>query len=140
VLGDSVNLASRLESLSRLYGTDIVIGTATAASAPDFALVEIDRVRVKGRAQPEAIHALLGDAAFAKTPGFTTARAKFVAMLDAYRNRNWDAARAAIQAGRQSAPALAPVYDLYEDRIAAYDGAPPPAGWDGVFEARTKTG
>jgi len=140
VLGDSVNLASRLESLSRLYGIDIVIGAETAAAAAEFALVEIDRVRVKGRAQPEAIHALLGDAEFAQSQSFIQTRAKFVAMLDAYRNRNWDAARAAISEARDSEPALAPVYDLYEDRIAAYEGDPPPAGWDGVFEARTKTG
>ncbi|MDZ4736267.1 MAG: hypothetical protein SGJ07_07945, partial [Rhodospirillaceae bacterium] len=77
---------------------------------------------------------------FAQSQSFIQTRAKFVAMLDAYRNRNWDAARAAISEARDSEPALAPVYDLYEDRIAAYEGDPPPAGWDGVFEARTKTG
>jgi adenylate cyclase len=140
VLGDSVNLASRLEGLSRLYGTDIVVGAATAAAAPDFALIEIDRVRVKGRAQPEAIHALLGDAGVAGTPDFAAMWANFGALLAAYRNRDFAAARAAIRQGRGAAPALAPVYDLYEDRIAIYEGDPPVAGWDGVFEARTKTG
>jgi adenylate cyclase len=140
VLGDSVNLASRLEALSRLYGTDIVVGAATASAVPDFALIEIDRVRVKGRARPEAIHALLGDAAFAKTSAFRAMQESFMSMLDRYRAADWAGARAAIRQGREIAPALAPICDLYEDRIAAYEGDPPAAGWDGVFEARTKAG
>src|SRR4029077_1166398 len=85
-LGDTVNLASRLEALTRSYGVHIIVGQDTAAQAPDMGLIEIDRVQVKGRAQPLAIYTLLGaarDAAFEK---LAEAQARFLA---AYRSKNW---------------------------------------------------
>jgi adenylate cyclase len=138
-LGDSVNLASRLESLSRMYGVDIVVGAATARAVSGFALLEIDRVRVKGRMAPESIYALLGhgDAVDADT---AAAIGAFDAMLASYRSCEWDKAAAALDAVRQTAPALAPLCDLYENRIRAYVANPPEAGWDGVFVAGSKAG
>ncbi len=136
-LGDTVNLASRLESLTRAYGVNIIVGEDTAAGAPEMALLEIDRVQVKGRSQPLAIFTLLGaarDAAFEK---LNTAQAAFLA---AYRRKDWTAAREAIAACRSLAPDLAELYALFEKRIADYLSEPPPAEWDGVYVATSKTG
>src|SRR5262249_36980357 len=66
-LGDTVNIASRLESLSPAYGVDLVIGEETASGASEFALLELDRVRVKGKVLPIRIYTGLGDRAVADT-------------------------------------------------------------------------
>ena len=70
VLGDTVNIASRLESLSPAYGVDLVIGEETASGAAEFALLELDRVRVKGKVLPIRIYTGLGDRTVAATPEF----------------------------------------------------------------------
>jgi adenylate cyclase len=136
-LGDTVNLASRLESLTRSYGVHIIVGQDTAAQTPEMALLEIDRVQVKGRAQPLAIFTLLGatrDAAFEK---LAEAHARF---LTAYRSKDWATAGRELAAGRTLAPDLGELHDLFERRIADYLRQPPPAEWDGVFVAVSKTG
>jgi adenylate cyclase len=138
VIGDTVNVASRLEGLARVYGVDIVVGEDTARQAAGFALLELDRVRVKGRDAPLRIFTVLGDGSLAATHRFETLASDNAAMLSAYRNRDWIRARAALDACRQVDPALADFYDLYEQRIAGYERAPPPADWDGVFAATTK--
>jgi adenylate cyclase len=102
-----------------------------------MALLEIDRVQVKGRSQPLAIFTLMGaarDAAFEK---LAEAQASFLA---AYRHKNWTAAKDAIATCRALAPDLADLYALFEKRIAGYLDEPPPAEWDGVFVATSKTG
>jgi adenylate cyclase len=137
-LGDAVNLASRLEGLSRLYGVDIVLGSATARQATGFALLEMDRVRVKGRAAPEPIYALLGaSSADAREHSVT---ATFDEFLTRYRAADWAGSAAMLERVRASAPSLAPLCELYEDRIRAYRLRPPPADWDGVFVAESKAG
>ena len=136
-LGDTVNLASRLESLTRSYGVHVIVGEDTAAEAPEMALLEIDRVQVKGRSQPLAIFTLMGatrDAAFER---LNTAQQ---ALLAAYRRKDWTAAKEAIAICRGLAPDLAELYALFEKRIADYLEAPPPAEWDGVYVATSKTG
>jgi adenylate cyclase len=136
-LGDTVNLASRLESLTRSYGVHIIVGQDTAAQAPDMALLEIDRVQVKGRAQPLAIFTLLGavrDAAFEK---LAEAQAR---LLAAYRGKDWAEAGRELAACRALAPDLGGLYGLFERRIADYLRQPPPPEWDGVFVAVSKTG
>jgi adenylate cyclase len=136
-LGDTVNLASRLESLTRSYGVNIIVGEDTAAQAPEMALLEIDRVQVKGRSQPLAIYTLLGaarDGAFEK---LAAAHGRFLA---AYRGKDWAGAEGEIAPCREQAPALGELYDLYARRIADYRRQPPPAEWDGVFVAASKTG
>jgi adenylate cyclase len=92
---------------------------------------------VKGRSQPLAIFTLLGaarDAAFEK---LNTAQAAF---LVAYRRKDWNAAKEAIAVCRSLAPDLAELYALFEKRIADYLSEPPPAEWDGVYVATSKTG
>jgi adenylate cyclase len=136
-LGDTVNLASRLESLTRSYGVQIIIGEDTAVQAPEMALLEIDRVQVKGRSRPLAIYTLLAaarDAAFEK---LAEAQGRFLA---AYRSKNWVAAAAALGECRALAPDLSELYGLFERRLADYLRQPPPPEWDGVFVAVSKTG
>lgn len=141
VLGDTVNIASRLEALSPAYGLDLVLGEETAAAVPDFALLEIDQVRVKGKDRPVRIHTGLGDEKFAASDAYRALLPHHQAMLAAYRSQEWDAAEAALDAARATAPdMLTAFYDLYAARIAEYRDQPPPADWDGVFVARSKGG
>jgi adenylate cyclase len=141
VLGDTVNIASRLESLSPSYGVDLVIGEETASGASEFALLELDRVRVKGKVLPIRIFTGLGDRAMAETAEFHELRDAQERLLIRYRAQDWDQAEAALAECRPLAgDALAAFYDLYARRIAEYRAAPPPTGWDGVYEARTKAG
>jgi adenylate cyclase len=140
VIGDAVNIASRLESLSRAYGVDIIIGEDTARQVPGLAFLELDQVRVKGRAAPLRIFAVLGDGATAETPAFKRLAERHQQMIAAYRAQDWTAARATLDECRRLDATLAEFYDLYDRRIADYAAAPPPANWDGVFIATTKQG
>lgn len=141
VLGDTVNLASRLEALSPAYGVDLVIGEETASGASEFALLELDRVRVKGKVLPIRIYTGLGDRAVAATEEFRQLQEAQSRLLAHYRAQEWDQAEAALAECRSIAPALLHgLYELYEKRIAHYRADPPPANWDGVFEAKTKAG
>ncbi|WP_374373880.1 CHASE2 domain-containing protein [Dongia sp.] len=140
-LGDTVNIASRLESLSPAYGLDLVIGEETAEAVPDFALLEIDQVRVKGKNRPVRIYTGLGNEEVAATNSYLVLKPLHEKMLAAYRAQDWDAAEMALTAAREAAPEqLSALYDLYAERITAYRAAPPPEDWDGVFEARSKAG
>ena len=141
VLGDSVNLASRLEGRSKSYGTPIILGAKTAENVGDqFATIQIDLITVKGKTEPESVYALVGDEAVAKSHEFTTFVAFVKDMMDRYRQRDWPGAEKALQQA-QSLPqtfGLAEMLDLYQARIDAFRLAPPPAQWDGVFAFDTK--
>jgi adenylate cyclase len=139
-IGDAVNIASRLENLSRAYGVDVVVGEDTAREAPNLALLEIDQVRVKGRDAPLRIFTLIGDAGLAKSTGFQQLKEAHADLLNAYRRQDWPAAHVALSFCRPLAPSLATLYDVYEQRIAEFELSPPPPDWDGVFEATTKQG
>jgi adenylate cyclase len=141
VLGDTVNIASRLESLSPAYSVDLVIGEETASGASEFALLELDRVRVKGKVLPIRIYTGLGDRRVAATPEFQHLHDAQSRLLVHYRAKEWDQAEAALAECRALAPELLHgLYELYEKRIAHYRIDPPPANWDGVYEAKTKAG
>ena len=138
VLGDAVNLASRLEGQSKTYGVAIVIGEETRYEAPDWAALELDLIAVKGKHEAVRVFALMGDAGMARSDSFQRLAARHDEMLAAYRGQDWDAARAALAACRLLQPALAVLYDLYAARIDLYERDPPRAGWDGVYVATTK--
>lgn len=140
LIGDTVNLTSRIEGLTKYYGVDIAIGDALNREISGFATVEMDLVRVVGRAQPEAIYVLLGDAAIAGDTGFQTFAAQHRAMLAAYRARDWVAAEQYRLQNLAAAESfgLARLYDLYAQRIIAFHSEDPGALWDGVFEAQAK--
>jgi adenylate cyclase len=140
VLGDAVNLASRLEGQSKTYGVTIVVGEDTAAQAPDYALLELDLITVKGKAEAVRIYTILGDQAYRDTPAFIALQERQMAMIAAYREQHWDEAMRQLAACREvdTDGRLGEFYNLYEERIEMYMTAPPGPDWDGVFVATTK--
>jgi adenylate cyclase len=139
VLGDAVNLASRLEGQSKTYGVDVVIGNATHHAVADMATLELDLIRVKGKTQPEHIFALLGDDSLAARESFQQFRDQFHAMLKAYRSQAWDDARQLLHHCRSFEEVnLQTLFDLYEARMEDYRHQPPGEAWDGVFVATSK--
>jgi adenylate cyclase len=138
VLGDAVNLASRLEGQTTIYGIDILIGEATHAALGGWATLELDLLAFKGRAQVARIYGLLGDAGLASSPRFRALAERHAAMLEFYRARDWGAALTALGECRGLGDGLAPLYDLYAARIAEAIDHPPPDGWTGVFVAGAK--
>jgi adenylate cyclase len=141
VLGDSVNLASRLEGQSKEYGFPIIIGSKTALAAKDkFAILELDFIMVKGKKEPEVIYAIAGREDVMQSERFQTLRNLTIEMLACYRGRDWDGALFAIERGRHSdvANTLEQLYGLYEKRIRSYQENPPPEDWSGAFALLTK--
>jgi class 3 adenylate cyclase/CHASE2 domain-containing sensor protein len=133
-IGDTVNLAARLEGANKIYGTEILATAATRAACGEAILWrEIDRVRVVGRDQPETVLEPLGPAA-AATPADRERAAAFAAALSDYRARRFAeaAARAApLAAADPAACALAA-------RARACLADPPTASWDGVTRLEVK--
>lgn len=139
VLGDAVNLASRLEGQSKTYGVGIVVGESTReATKAGWAMLELDLIAVKGKTEAVRIFALLGDATKAADTGFQKLQADHAAMLAAYRSQDWDAAEAAIRIQSQTNPELEDLYDLYLERIGEYRANPPGENWTGVYIATSK--
>lgn len=136
VLGDAVNLGSRLEGLTKQYGVAVICSETTRAAVPDFAFLELDRVRVKGKEQPVAIYEPLGErTSLGRETIALLARHKQALIY--FRARDWDRAEAEFFALQQAAPQHA-LYRLYLDRIAHFRTQPPEAAWDGVFTYSTK--
>ena len=141
VLGDSVNLASRLEGQTKEYGFPIIIGSKTAMAVKEkFAILELDFIMVKGKKEPEVIYAIAGREDTAQSGRFQRLRNLTIEMLACYRSRDWEGALAAIERGRRTdeANSLERLYDLYEARIRGYKANPPPQDWSGAFALLTK--
>jgi adenylate cyclase len=141
VLGDSVNLASRLEGQTKEYGFPIIIGSRTALAVKDeFAILELDFIMVKGKKEPEVIYAVAGREDVAQSEHFQRLRNLTIEMLACYRTRDWDGALAAIERGRKTdeAHSLKLLYELYEERIKSYQQNPPPQDWNGAYQLLTK--
>jgi adenylate cyclase len=134
LLGDPVNLASRLEGLSKMYGVDLIIGEGTAEALDRPDLIELDLVAVKGKSRAVRIYTLPPHPV--ETQVYL---ARHAALLEAYRRRDWQAALGLLEdpvlAGERD---MAPVYGLFRERIAEMQVEPPPADWDGVFVAHEK--
>jgi adenylate cyclase len=135
VMGDTVNLGSRLEGLTKQYGVDIIVNERTRELVPDFVFRELDIVRVKGKTEPAAIFEPLGPS--------TDISQQTAEMLDtyadalaAYRGKQWDAAVTAFENLRQHSDDL--LYNVYLDRIERFRQRPPPEDWDGIFEHLSK--
>jgi adenylate cyclase len=140
-LGDEVNLASRIEGLSKNYGVTAIMGQNTVASAPGFASLEIDLIRVKGKTKPVKIFALLGDAGLESQPLFTEVRGHFEKMTAFYRGQRWEEAERALENCRRiTLPGidLGVLYELYVSRILSYKINPPASHWDGITTAASK--
>jgi adenylate cyclase len=141
VLGDSVNLASRLEGQSKEYGFPIIVGSRTALAVKEkFAILELDFIMVKGKKEPEVIYAIAGREDVALSGRFQRLRNLTIEMLACYRSRDWDGALAAIERGRRTddGRTLEYLYNLYETRIRGYQQTPPPEDWNGAFALLTK--
>jgi adenylate cyclase len=120
VLGDTVNLASRLEGLTKQYGVPIIIGDKTAQAIHNrFAVLEIDHLKVKGKRDLERIFTVLGRAEVARSPDFVELNKRNGAMLTAYRCREWSQALEMILLCRELGKKfeLDDYYDLYIQRI-----------------------
>jgi adenylate cyclase len=141
VLGDSVNLASRLEGQSKEYGFPIIIGSNTALAVKDrFAILELDFIMVKGKKEPEVIYAIAGREDTAQSGRFQRLRNLTIEMLACYRARDWEGALAAIERGRitDDAHNLESLYDLYAARIRSLQQNPPPEDWNGAYALLSK--
>ena len=140
LIGDTVNLASRLESLTKVYGVSILVGEDLAARLPGFALVELDIIRVVGRDAPERVFALMGSPATASNAAFIASQARMSALLAAYRSRDWAGAEAELARlqGPETIAGLESVLAIYAARIADYRQTPPPDDWDGISQALEK--
>jgi adenylate cyclase len=141
VLGDPVNLASRLEGRTKSYGVPIILGARTAEKVNgNFAALQIDLITVKGKTEPESIYALVGDNATAASDGFKSIAELTREMLACYRSRDWAGAENALQRAKQAEQTfgLAGLFELYQSRIEAFRITPPPPSWDGVFAFEDK--
>lgn len=130
VMGDAVNLASRLEGLTKKYGVGILVGEATRKAVRDVVFREVDRVRVKGKEEPVAIFEPIG-------PEAAVDRAKHEELklwhqvLRQYRSQEWDQTELGLLNLTRMAPACG-LYRIYMERLVALRKAPPGPGWNGV--------
>ena len=140
ILGDGVNLASRLEGQSKTYGVDIVIGENTKKKLNGKATLELDLIQVKGKTEPVRIHCVLGQEEMLNDPTFLSLAKCHQAMLKAYAEQRWDDADAYLAQCREEMGAfrLGELYDLYAERIAEFRENPPGDDWDGVYVATSK--
>jgi len=136
VLGDAVNLGSRIESLTKQYGVDVMISEFTHAAVPDVICREIDLVRVKGKDEPVRLFEPLGFAGDvdAETLGRLERHQE---ALDLYRAQNWAAARAHFEALSAEEPNRF-IYKLYLERIGVFEDHAPGQDWDGVYTHKEK--
>ncbi|MBU0859817.1 MAG: adenylate/guanylate cyclase domain-containing protein, partial [Alphaproteobacteria bacterium] len=138
-MGDTVNLASRLEGQTKAYGVNILISESTKDHVPDYATLELDLIRVKGKNEPVRIFTLVGDIDFALTPSFIAWRDKHNEMMAAYRAADFiNAEKDIAECMAISAGALDGFYTMFAARIAELRVTPPAPGWDGVFVATSK--
>ena len=136
VMGDAVNLASRLEDLTKEYGVGVLVSENIVRAVEGFVYREVDKVRVKGKQEGVAIFEPIG--AQGEVDGDTLAEiARFHQALAHFRAQQWDEAEALLQALASIAPAVK-LYRLYRERIADFRASPPGADWDGVFGFSTK--
>jgi adenylate cyclase len=136
VLGDAVNLASRLEGANKAYGTRVILGPATYAEVRDQVVArELDLVRVKGKREPVHVYELLALAP--GTPELGAFVERFRLGLAAYAARRWEEATARfLEADRLCGGD--PASRRYVERCEAMRRAPPGPEWDGVYEMSTK--
>jgi len=132
VMGDAVNLASRLEGITKEYGSAIIVGESTRdLTTHDFVFRELDRVRVKGKLEPVAIYEPLG------TTGEVDKRTLdelklFNQAVKLYRAQDWDMAELQLINLLKLSPE-SKLYQLYLDRVGYYRDHAPGRNWDGAF-------
>jgi adenylate cyclase len=136
VMGDAVNLASRLEGITKEYGVGIVVGENTKAAAPEFVYRELDLVRVKGKDEPVAIFEPMGLSG--KVDEAVLEEMKlFQQVLRAYRKQDWDKAELQLFNLQKMYPNTK-LYQVYAERVDYFRKNSPATDWDGVFVFKTK--
>jgi adenylate cyclase len=137
VMGDAVNLASRLEAVNKVYGTRILVSQATAEGIGSrLELREIDRLAVAGQSAPQAIFEVMARAG-ALTEAQVRSRTHYADGLTAYRARRFDEARAAFNAALEAVPGDGPSRTML-GRIAQFTANPPEPNWDGAWRLEQK--
>jgi adenylate cyclase len=130
VMGDAVNVASRLEGRTKYYGVGVLVGEATRKAVPDMVFREVDRIKVKGKDEALTIFEPIGPAAEVDAEKQDELRI-WGRMLSAYRAQNWEQTETDLASLQNLAPGHG-LYELYAGRVAAFRKAPPPEGWNGV--------
>jgi class 3 adenylate cyclase len=137
VMGDAVNLASRLEAVNKVYGSRVLIAQKTAAVlGTAFELREIDRLTVVGQSVPQTIFEVMARSG-ELTPPQRQLRTRYAEALAAYRAANWDDARIAFNAALEIAPGDGPSLALLA-RIDNLAASPSPSDWDGAWQMEQK--
>jgi len=136
VMGDAVNLASRLEGITKEYGTDIIVGENTRAGASGIVFRELDRVRVKGKDLAVTIFEPVGLEGAVEREKLDTIE-RFQRGLQLYREQNWDMAENAFTALAAN-PSESRRCHVFLERIAILRANPPGSGWDGAYTFETK--
>ena len=132
VMGDTVNLASRLERANKIYGSRTLVSEPTIIAAGDAIEVrEIDRLVVVGQSHPEAVFEIMGRKG-ALTPAQSSLRERYAEGLAAYRARRWDDARRAFDAALEAVPGDGPSMALAR-RVDGFKANPPADDWDGSW-------
>lgn len=139
MIGDTVNLASRIEGLTKFYGIEIAIGENLSRRLSDYAQLELDKVRVIGRQQPERVFALFGGPDLKASDDFRSLRDGWTTFLALYRSQRWADARAALaEVDAEHTWSLARLKSIYVDRLEQLETASSIDVWDGVYVAREK--
>jgi adenylate cyclase len=136
VMGDAVNLASRLEGLTKEYGADIMVGEDTKNAVPEVVFREIDRVRVKGKDTAVAIFEPLGLVGAVEKATLDEAEL-FAEALQLYRTQEWDMAEQRLLELKKLQPQSV-LYEVFLERVPVLRENSPGPGWDGVFTFHTK--
>jgi adenylate cyclase len=138
VMGDTVNLASRLESANKFYGTRCLVSQATiAAAAQAVEAREIDRLVVAGQTRPQIVFEIMGRGGELSAEQIAL-RAHYSEGLAAYRARHWDDATSALKAALTAAPGDGPCIVLLT-RVESLRDNPPSADWDGSWHLDQKS-
>ncbi len=137
VIGNTVNLAARLQEAAKIYGQPILLTAETAALAgPELVTREIDLITVRGSELPVVVHSLLGRAG--EVPDEAVAFAeRYRHALVAIRQHDWDEAEHVLRTLADESPDDRPI-QLMLERIDAYRADPPGADWDGVWRGATR--
>ncbi len=136
VLGDAVNLGSRLEGITKQYGVQVIVSETTKAETPNFAFRELDRVRVKGKDQPVAIFEPI-DLLDNLNAEIRDELTRYESALEHYRQQDWQTALSQLNELQQEFPARL-LYKIYAERVSYFMENPPGENWDGVYTFTTK--
>ncbi|MDA9975851.1 adenylate/guanylate cyclase domain-containing protein [Alphaproteobacteria bacterium] len=141
-LGDTVNLAARLEGQCKTYGVEVILSAGTMLGLEDMATLELDLIQVKGKTEPIRIFTVLGEPDLSESTAFKALEDVHRAMLEHYKAQDWARARDDIQRARKLSDEanlpMAGTYDLYAERVDDYEINAPGADWDGVYISLTK--